>query len=70
MMTLNLTGPKKKEQTYFSLCPWSLNSVLAHKEIFLLAAYNSVYRYDIICISESFLDSTIFNDANILHIEG
>ena len=69
MMTLNLTGRKKKEQTYFSLCHWNLNSLLGHKKIFLLAAYNSVYRYDIICISESFLDSTIFNDANILHME-
>ena len=36
----------------------------------LLAAYNSVYRYDIIFISESFLDSTISDDDNILHMEG
>ena len=36
----------------------------------LLAAYNSVYRYDIIRISVSFLDSTISDDDNILHMEG
>ena len=36
----------------------------------MLAAYNCVYRYDIICISESFLDSTISDDDNILHMEG
>ena len=64
------SGPKKKELTYFSLCLWNVNSLVAHKKISLLAAYNSVYRYDIICISESFLDSTISDDDNILHMEG
>ena len=57
-------GPKKKKQTYFSLCHWNVNSLVAH--IALLAAYNSVYRYDIICISaESSLDLTISDDDNI-----
>ena len=36
----------------------------------MLAAYNSVFRYDIICISESFLDSTISDNDNIIHMEG
>ena len=36
----------------------------------MLAAYNSVYRYDIICISESFLNSTIIDGEDILHMEG
>ena len=58
-------GPKKKKQTYFSLCHWNVNSLVARKKIALLASYNSVYRYDIICISESFLDSTISDDDNI-----
>ena len=63
-------GPKKNKKTYFPLCHWNVNSLVAHKKISLLAAYNSVYRYDIICISESFLDSTISDDDNILHMEG
>ena len=63
-------GPKKKEQIYFSLCHWNMNSLVADKKISLLAAYNSIYRYDIICISESFLDSTISDDDNIFHMEG
>ena len=33
-------------------------------------AHNSIHRYDNICISESFLDSTISDDDNILHMEG
>ena len=36
----------------------------------LLPAYNSVYRCDIICISERFLDSAISDDDNIFHTEG
>ena len=63
-------SPKKKEQTYFSLCHWNVNSLVAHKKTSLLAAYNSVYRYEIICISDSFLGSTISDDGNILHMEG
>ena len=63
-------GPKKKEQTYFSLCHWNVISLAAHNKISLLAVYNSVYRYDIICISVSFLDLTISDDDNILHMEG
>ena len=38
--------------------------------MYLLPEYNSVYRCDIICISESFLDSTISDDDNIFHMEG
>ena len=36
----------------------------------MLAAYNSVFRYDIICISEIFLDSTISDDDDILYMKG
>ena len=63
-------GPKKKEQTYFLLCHWNVNSLVAHKKYLLLAAYNSVYKYDIICISDNFLDSTISDDDDILHMKG
>ena len=47
-----------------------MNSLVAHNKISSLAAYNSVYRYDINCISDSFLDSTISDDDNILHMQG
>ena len=60
----------KKEQTYFSFSHWNVNSIVAHNKISLLAAYNSVYRYDIKCISERFLDSTISDDDNVLLMEG
>ena len=28
-------GPKEKDQTYFSLCHWNVNSLVAHKNIFI-----------------------------------
>ena len=63
-------GPKKKQQTYFSFCPWNVNCLVAHKKISLLATYNSVYRYHIIYVSESFLVSTISDDDNTFQMEG
>lgn len=41
---------------------------MTHTKISLLAAYNSVYRYDI-CRSGSILDSTISDHNNILHLK-
>ena len=70
MVTMNLTLVLKKEQTYFLFCQWNANSLVAHEKISLLAAYKSVYKYDIICISGVFLDSTICDDDNILNMEG
>ena len=35
----------------------------------LLTEYNSDYRYDINCMSESFLDSTISDDDDILGMD-
>ena len=36
----------------------------------ILAAYNLVYKYDIICICGTFLDFTISDDDNIPHLHG
>ena len=47
-----------------------MNILVAHNKTSLLAAYNPVYKYDIICISESFLESTISDNDSILHMEG
>ena len=48
----------------------NVNSLVAHNKISLLAAYKLFYRYDIICISGTFLDSTIPDDDNIPHLQG
>ena len=60
--------PKCKNSKYFSCCHWNVNSILAHDKLSLLIAYNSTQHYDVICISETYLDSSI--DENILKLDG
>ena len=55
-------GPKKKTAVeHFSCCHWNANSLAAHdyKKVSLLEAYNAVHHYDLICVSETYLDSSI-----------
>ena len=35
-----------------------------------LKAYNAIYKYDIICLSETYLDSSIPSDHVSLELEG
>ena len=49
-------GPKKKISK-FSCYHWNVNSILAHDKLSLIKSYNTVQKYHIICISETFLDS-------------
>ena len=47
----------------------NLNSILAHdySKLFLLKAYISVHKFDIICLSETYLDSTVpLDDVNLV----
>ena len=64
-------GPNKKNKP-LSCCHWNVNSLAAHK--FLkkssLEAYNSIHNYDFICISETYLDSSISSDDKDIAIEG
>ena len=55
-------GPKKKEARFFSCFHWNVNSILAHNKLSLLEAYNTVHKYDILCISETYLDSSVSLD--------
>ena len=60
-------GPK-----YFSICHWKLSSLTAHNylKVSQLQALNLVHKFDIICIWETHLDSSISKDDNALSIEG
>ena len=53
-------GPKKNCSTYFSFYHWNLNSMSAHNYVKLssLQAYNSVYKHDVICLLETYLDNS------------
>ena len=54
-------GPRKLKSSSLSVCHWNLNSLCAHNfsKLTQLKAYNSLYKYDFICLSETYLDSTI-----------
>ena len=55
-------GPKKKKPKYFSCCYWNVTSLLAHNKISLLTANNAIHQYDVIFVSETFLDSLVLLD--------
>ena len=60
-------GPK-----YFSIYHWNLNSLNAHNylKISQLQAFNLVHKFDILCIWETHLDSSVSKDDNGFSIEG
>ena len=60
-------GPK-----YFSMCHWNLNNLTAHNysKVSQLEAFNLVHKFDILCILETRLDSSVSKDGNALSIEG
>ena len=66
-------GPKANAlNRCFSICHWNLNSISAHMftKVSLLSAYISVYKFDIICLSETYLNSEIPSDDENLEIPG
>ena len=61
-------GPTPNSGQNFSICHWNLNSIPAHNfsKISLFSAYNSLHKFDIICLSETYFDSSILpQDPNL-----
>ena len=54
-------GPRQNTDKAFSICHWDLNSLLAYNynKLFLLRAYIGVHKFDVIFLSETYLDSTV-----------
>ena len=65
-------GPKRNSNQSFSICHWNLNSIIAQNylKVSLLRAYISLHNFDVVCISETYLDSTTALDDENLHIAG
>ena len=63
-------GSKRNSNQSFSICHWNLNSITAHNylKVSLLRAYTSFHNFDVVCISETYLDSTTALDDENLHI--
>ena len=59
-------GPKTKTKNpkFFSCCHWNVDRLLAHNKLSMLETYNIAHKYNLICISESYLDSTVPLDDN------
>ena len=62
-------GPKYSSLKF---CHWNLNGLRAHNSVkkSLLQAYLIQHNYDIACISETFLNSTIQDDDESIKIDG
>ena len=61
-------GTKPSSYDKFSIFHWNLNSISAHDfiKIFLLRAFVSTHNFDILCLLETYLDSSISsNDSNL-----
>ena len=65
-------NPGPKDTKYLSLCYWNLNNLAAHDfaKINALKAFNATEKFDIIYMSESYLDSTISSDDSSLSLDG
>ena len=60
-------GPKPNPCHSFSIRHWNLNSLTAHNylKVSLLGAYVAIVILDVVCLSETYLDSSnLFDDDN------
>ena len=65
-------GPKRTPKASLSLCHWNLNSIFAHNyvKLSLLRAYVVFHKFDIICHTETYLNSSNSPDDENLEIPG
>ena len=65
-------GSQSKRCQESSICHGNLNSIATHSfiKVSLLKVYITIYNYDIICLSETYLDSSILSDDKNLEIPG
>ena len=62
-------GPKVTYCDILSICHWNLNRICAYNFIkWPLLAYISINKIDIICLSETYLDSSISSDDDNLEL--
>ena len=65
-------GLKPNYWKSFSFCYWNLNSITSHNfiKVSLLTAYNSIHKFDIICLSETYLNSETLSNVEKLNVPG
>ena len=64
-------GPDKNYKSLIC-CRWNVNGLTPHNilKLSLIAAYNSIHKYDFICISGTCLDSSVQSDDRDISING
>ena len=64
-------GPEK-EKSHITFCHWNLNGLMVHNfiKVSLLQTLTVKNDYDIICLTETFLDSSVENDDDPISIPG
>ena len=65
-------GPQSRPCSSLSICHWNLNRIPAHNfiKLSLLRDYISINKFDIICLSETYLDSSISSSDGNLEVPG
>ena len=55
-----------RKKIFFSCFHWNVNSILAHNRLSFLEPCNTVHQYDILFISETYLDSSVLTDDTLM----
>ena len=65
-------GPKPNSRQSFSICHWNLNSISAHNfiKLSLLKPYIAIHKFDVVCLSETYLNANISSDNDSLEVTG
>ena len=63
-------GPKPNPFHSFSICHWNLNSLAAHNylKVSLLRTYVAIKKFDVVCLSETYLDSSYLSDNDNFYL--
>ena len=63
---------QKEKKKKISYCHWNVNSLIANNlsKLSQLEAYNSFYKHDFICISETFFDSSVQEGKKNIQLDG
>ena len=63
-------GPMLHSCHTFSMCHWNLNSLPAHNfiKVSLFQAYVIINKFDIICLSKFYLNSSVLSNDTILDL--
>ena len=69
---INPGSSQRTQNKSFSICHWNLNSITAHgyAKVSLLKASITTHKMDMICLSETYLESTTQSDNYNLEIPG